>query len=1593
MRSLSLVWLLALIALVACSSEDAAPTSSANTVRSLAAQDDELRAIFEEAARPWAPSERGWESAGWEAPVVAGRRELAAKIPERATGSVVVRVGRSPEQELRWTATGAAPSTVQLDAGVAVYPDAWTDADLVVTQAPLRFELLVLLRTPRAPTRYAWELTLGSAFSGVEPQSDGSLLLAGASGAPLLRIPPAFAIDANGVRRDARVEYAEGRLEVALDTSGLDHPILLDPAGVLAIWQERFPPFKPGGRNRVAMAYDELRGKSLLFGGLRFDGVTTFYYDQTYEWDGTTWSLLTPAVSPPGRYSSALVYMGSQQRGLLFGGFYPVIGYADDTWEWDSLTGSWLQKVPSTKPPGRREHAMSYDSARDRVVLFGGLAAGNRGDTWEWDGTNWQNRTPLAPASSPSPRTMSAMAYDAARGKTILFGGMFVIDGLNATLHGDTWEWDGTAWTLLSPATSPNARSGHTMTYDSTRARVILQGGWGYYNSVANGGGMRADTWEWDGTDWVQTLNSGGPDGCCNGLAYDPVRKRAVGWFGRSDGWYMDRTFEYWVQGIPCTTSGECGTGNCVDSTCCAQASCGSCQSCGTLDNPGVCAPVVSAEDPDTCTGAMICSAVGVCKEQNGQPCLSAAECASGHCVDGFCCNTACGASCDACATAITGLPDGTCAPATAGYAGSPACGAFVCNGTATTCGSSCTSDALCESGYYCAANGTCQLRKAQATSCNAGAGADCLVAGCRVCATGNCVDGFCCNTACGARCDACNVVPGTCSPVAAGSPGSPPCAPYVCTGASPTCGTTCSGNAQCVAGAYCDGTGACVPDQANGADCTSASQCASGFCVDGFCCDGACSGPCDACARSITGGADGTCAPAPAGSPGSPACSPFLCNGSSVACSGSCSSDAQCAAGAYCASDGTCRPQKSQAASCNAGAGADCLVAGCRVCTTGQCVDGHCCDTACGSRCDACDIVPGVCSPSPVGAPGTPSCAPYLCTGSSATCGTTCASDAECAATAYCNGAGACAPDQANGATCTAASQCASGFCVDGFCCDTACGAPCQACAALLKASGANGVCGFTEAGKDPRDHCVADAPASCQNDGQCDGAGGCRKYQLGSACGATTCVGNLATGQVCNGFGACTNQPSGVDCAPYVCATGACAIPCSGDGECVAGNFCDSGTCRAKAAVGAACGADTECASGSCVDGFCCDTPCQGLCQACAASAKASGADDGICGAAAVGMDPHDDCPDDGAPSCDRNGACDGAGQCSIYATGTACGVTTCLGNVQTGFACDGAGACVADQTTDCGEYRCNGGACNATCTSGDDCASAAWCDAGSCVATLDDGTLCDSGEQCATGLCVDGVCCNAPCAGQCEACNVVGAEGICVPVSGAPVGPRAGCDAATGSDPCTERTCDGTTRTSCAGYVGASVSCRAASCADGLATAAASCDGKGGCPTAATEVCAPYACGVTACGRGPCDDDSDCANRFKCAVPTGATDKDCVPASELRCDGDHTVTSSEGDVVDCSPYRCDVAGCLDRCQASSQCIASFVCDGDTCVEAERAGTSSGSGDDGGCGCRSSRRRPEHAWAISLLLLLAIRRRRGATAVRAGVHEARSS
>jgi hypothetical protein len=126
------------------------------------------------------------------------------------------------------------------------------------------------------------------------------------------------------------------------------------------------------------MAYDAARGKVVLFGG----GTASGFSNETWEWNGTSWMLITPVTSPPARRYHSLVYDQKRAKVVLFGGVQTW--ESNDVWEWDGT--NWVLKEPQVSPPVRKNHAAAHDTARGRMVLFGGNNSIDMNDTWEWNG-------------------------------------------------------------------------------------------------------------------------------------------------------------------------------------------------------------------------------------------------------------------------------------------------------------------------------------------------------------------------------------------------------------------------------------------------------------------------------------------------------------------------------------------------------------------------------------------------------------------------------------------------------------------------------------------------------------------------------------------------------------------------------------------------------------------------------------------------------------------------------------------------------------------------------------------------------------------------------------------------------------------------------------------------------------------------------------------------------------------------------------------------------------------------------------------------------------------------------------------------------
>jgi hypothetical protein len=261
------------------------------------------------------------------------------------------------------------------------------------------------------------------------------------------------------------------------------------------------------------------------------------------------------------------------------------------------------------------------------VILFGGFDASDTyvGDTWEWDGASWTERTP-AIGPSPSPRYGAAMAYDPVHHYTILFGGYDQDAAMNAELRDDTWVWDGTSWTEQDVAVRPEARASHSLVFDRARRRVALFGSAGTFDF---------SPWEWDGVGWVHESPLTQPDVVQNLAAtYDEARREIIFFGGLAE---IGTANETWTGSYVGDVEEVCGSGLDLDGD--------GKRGCEDEDCTDVCTPACLGEDPcsdDPRCGDGMCGAVEsdrLCPADCPAP---PAICGDGYCTPGETCAADC---------------------------------------------------------------------------------------------------------------------------------------------------------------------------------------------------------------------------------------------------------------------------------------------------------------------------------------------------------------------------------------------------------------------------------------------------------------------------------------------------------------------------------------------------------------------------------------------------------------------------------------------------------------------------------------------------------------------------------------------------------------------------------------------------------------------------------------------------------------------------------------------------------------------------------------------------------------------------------------
>jgi hypothetical protein len=266
----------------------------------------------------------------------------------------------------------------------------------------------------------------------------------------------------------------------------------------------------PGARSFSSVAYDQKRNRLVVFGGAA--GQTRF--DDTWTWDGSSWTTASVAVRPPARSGAAAAYEPSSgvviHGGSQAGNPRPAPA---DTWLWDGK--SW-RLLAEDGPRSASTIALAYEPNSSSLMAYARGAPPSAGETWRLTGARWQ----LIDLASPY-LNEALLSWDGRR--LILVGAPFGPEqGLYRT---QTWAWQGGSWARLHPAVDFPINYAFAGAYDPGSNRII---------GVA-GGAAGSETWTWDGSTWARLHPEHQPALSSGGSAAYSASKRQVLVFGGQD--------------------------------------------------------------------------------------------------------------------------------------------------------------------------------------------------------------------------------------------------------------------------------------------------------------------------------------------------------------------------------------------------------------------------------------------------------------------------------------------------------------------------------------------------------------------------------------------------------------------------------------------------------------------------------------------------------------------------------------------------------------------------------------------------------------------------------------------------------------------------------------------------------------------------------------------------------------------------------------------------------------------------------------------------------------------------------------------------
>jgi hypothetical protein len=336
-----------------------------------------------------------------------------------------------------------------------------------------------------------------------------------------------------------------------------------------------------------------------------------------------TWQSFSPVEAPTIRYGAAFAPLDADGGGLVLTGGYGDGDYKTETWVLVDKKFTLREDLTS---PKRAYFGMIHRGGTVGPIAFGGetgnMTVTQNAATWDDAAGAW---VPASPLSLPAPRYRFATAHDDTEGRTLVLGGLVAktpSSDLLVLADDENAEWE----TVDATTDRPSPRHDHAMAYDPRAGVFVVFGG----RTASEAGSEIGETWIFDGAAFREIDSAGPAPRFGHVMVYHPDARRIVlfggnhdDYQGFNDTWEFDAENERWSE-IETPKRPEVKDGS---------------------------FPAV-AYDPARhrlvlCRGTVMYNTTYE-YVVSGNACGEPAECGTGFCADGVCCETACeGGACN----------------------------------------------------------------------------------------------------------------------------------------------------------------------------------------------------------------------------------------------------------------------------------------------------------------------------------------------------------------------------------------------------------------------------------------------------------------------------------------------------------------------------------------------------------------------------------------------------------------------------------------------------------------------------------------------------------------------------------------------------------------------------------------------------------------------------------------------------------------------------------------------------------------------------------------------------------------------------------